>query len=121
MTFPTIQYKATNVYIEGRWKNALEQKSRTLTKHLGTQQDISCYVEFEKLAAHTSGEIHRVEMNLYVHGKTFRAEAIESSFENAIDLVYKEIERELFKAHKKHDTLIKRGRRKIKEMLRFGW
>lgn len=120
MTFPNIQYKATNVYIESKWKESLGQKTKSLTKHLGTQQDVSCNVEFEKLAAHMSGEIHRVEMNLYVHGKTFRAEAIGSSFENAVDMVHKEVERELAKAHQKHDTLIKRGRRKIKEMLRFG-
>lgn len=120
MSFPTIQFKATNVYIEGNWRKAVEQKFRTLEKYLGSQSDLTCHVEFEKLSAHNSGDIHRVEATLFANGKVFRAESLSNSFETAIDQVQKEIERELSKAHEKHDTLIKRGRRRIKEMMRFG-
>ena len=120
MTFPTIQFKATNVHMEGKWKDQATKKLSALTKFLGNQTDVSCQVEFERMTAHQSGDVCRVEANLYANGKMFRADALEHTFENAIDVVRKELERELSKAHQKHDTLIKRGRRKIKEMLRFG-
>lgn len=120
MAFPSIQFKATNVHLENHWRDTVEQKFRTLEKYLGTQKDLSCHVEFERLTAQLTGDINRVEATLYANGKVFRAEATEHSFELAIDTVRKELERELSKAHEKHDTLIKRGRRKIKDMLRFG-
>jgi ribosomal subunit interface protein len=120
MTFPNIQFKATNVTIEDKWQIQLEDKFETLAKYLGYHTDSTCHVEFERITAHQSGNICRVEATLFAHGKTFRAEATEQSFENAIDAVKKDLERELAKAHKKHDTLIMRGRRKIKELLRFS-
>lgn len=120
MSFPVIQYKATNTHIEALWKELIAQKFKTLEKYLGSQTDLACHIEFEKLTSHQNGDVHRVEVNLSANGKMFRAEATEGSFEVAIDTVRKELERELSKAHEKHDTLIKRGRRKIKEMLRFG-
>jgi ribosomal subunit interface protein len=120
MSFPTIQFKATNIYIESNWRDAVIQKFGTLAKYLGSQKDLTCHVEFEKLSAHQKGEVHRVEATVYADGKVFRAESVEHTFEIAIDAVRKELERELSKAHDRHDTLLKRGRRKIKEMLRFG-
>ena len=120
MSFPTIQYKATNISMDSNWKMLVDQKFKTLEKYLGTQSDVTCHVEFEKLPIQQKGEIHRVEVNLYANGKVFHAEEIEHTFELAIDSVRKELERELSKAHERHDTLIKRGRRKITEMLRFG-
>jgi ribosomal subunit interface protein len=120
MSFPTIQYKATNVSIDGAWKILVEQKFKTLEKYLGSKSDITCHVEFEKLPIQHKGDIHRVEATIFAHGKVFRAEEVCQTFELAIDGVRKELERELGKAHDRHDTLIKRGRRKIKEMLRFG-
>lgn len=120
MTFPMIQYKATNVPLEGTWQDLVEQKFRTLEKYLGGQSDVKCQVEFEKSAPQQSGDVHRVEANLTVGGKLFRAEATESSFELAIDTVRQELDRELGKSNEKRDTLIRRGGRKFKEMLRFG-
>ncbi len=120
MTFPTIQFKATNVHLDGKWQDQVIHKFKSLEKFFGSQTDISCSVEFEKITAHQSGSVCRVEANVYANGKMFRAESTEHSFEHAIDVVQKDIERELGKAHAKHDTLVKRGRRKIKEMLRFG-
>ncbi len=115
-----IQFKATNTYLDGAWQDLVEQKFRTLEKYLGKGTDTKCQVEFEKVAPHQSGNVHRVEANFTVEGKLFRAEATEQSFELAIDEVRKELDSELKKAHQKRDTLFKKGGRKIKEMLRFG-
>ena len=120
MSFSNIQFKGTNISVENKWKDIVIQKFSTLQKHIGTPSDLSVQVEFEKMASHNSGDIYRVEANIYSRGKVFRAEASAQSFEAAIDMVHKELDRELAKAHDKHDTLIKRGRRKIKDMLRFG-
>ena len=120
MSFSNIQFKGTNVLVENKWKETVAQKFSTLQKHIGTPSDLSIQVEFEKMVSHNSGNICRVEANIYARGKVFRAEEPAQSFEAAIDMVHKELDRELAKAHDKHETLIKRGRRKIKEMLRFG-
>jgi ribosomal subunit interface protein len=122
MTFPIIQYKATNVEINAVWQDLVEQKFKSLEKYIGNETDAKCDVEFEKETGghHNAGKLHRVEANLFVHGKLHRAEASEESFEKAIDAVRAELDRELGRAHEKRETLIKRGGRKLKEMLRFG-
>lgn len=120
MAFPTIQYKATNVTIDPSWRQLVEQKFQTLGKYLREETDLKCEVEFERIPSHQSGNIHRVEANLYVAGTMFRAEATEMNFELAIDIVREELDRELAKTNEKQLTLLKRGGRKIKQMLRFG-
>jgi len=120
MEFPMIQYKATNVALEGKWQDLVEQKFRTLSKYLKNHTEGTCQVEFEKIVSHQNGNIHRVEANLHCEGKLFRAEATENSFELAIDQVRAELDRELAKSNEKRETLMKKGGRRIKEMLRFG-
>lgn len=120
MAFPMIQFKATNTHLDGAWQDLIEQKFKSLEKYLGRASDTKCQVEFEKTAPHQNGDVHRVEANLYVDGKLFRAEATEHSFELAIDAVKADLDRELGKSHQKKETLLKKGGRKIKEMLRFG-
>jgi ribosomal subunit interface protein len=120
MTFPMIQYKATNVPLEGTWQDLVEQKFKVLEKYLGNETDVKCQVEFEKVAPHQNGDVHRVEANFSVRGKLYRAEATESSFELAIDKVREELDREMAKANEKRETLLKRGGQKFKNMLRFG-
>lgn len=120
MAFPTIQFKATNVHMEEDWQELIEQKFKTLEKYLGRETDLTCQVEFEKTVPHQNGPIHRVEVNLYVAGKLFRAEATKESFELAIDEVKAELDRVLARSREKKETLFKRGKRKIKKMLLFG-
>lgn len=117
-----IRYKATNIPLEGTLQDLVEQKFRTLEKYIGEETDTKCDVEFEKETGehHNSGKIHRVEANLSVRGKLYRAVASEENFEKAIDEVRAELDRELAKFNEKRETLLKRGGRKFKEMLRFG-
>ncbi len=117
-----IQYKATNIELDSNWQNLVDQKFQSLDKYIGDHTDTKCDVEFEKEtgAHHNSGKIHRVEANLFLGGRLYRAVASEESFEKAIDEVRAELDRELAKANEKRETLIKRGGRKIKEMLRLG-
>lgn len=122
MGLPTIQYKGKNVHLDNAWLDLIEQKFQSLEKYIGDETDVKCDVEFEKETRehHNSGRIHRVEVNLFLKGTLYRAEASEESFEIAIDEVRAELDRVLRSANKKRETLIKRGGRKIKDMLRFG-
>lgn len=120
MSFPSITFKATNVHVEDSLHDLIEQKFQTLEKYIRNETDLGCEVEFEKIVSHHNGLIYRVEANLYAHGKLYRAEATKESFEIAIDEVKAELDRELARSHEKRDTLLKRGGRKFKEMLRFG-
>jgi ribosomal subunit interface protein len=122
MTFPMIQFKATNVTLEDSWVALVEQKFQSLEKFIGDETDVKCDIEFEKETAghHNGGRIHRVEVNLFFRGTLHRAVATEESFEQAIDEVREELDKKLRRSSSKKETLIKRGGRKIKEMLRFG-
>lgn len=120
MAFPMIQFKATNIDLEMAMQDLMEQKLQSLEKFLEDGQDLKCEVEFEKVTAQQSGNIHRVEVNLYRDGTLFRAEATEDSFEKAADEVRNELDKEMRRAGKKRDTMIKRGGRAIKDMLKFG-
>lgn len=117
-----IQFKATNVELDEAWQILVDQKFQTLEKYIGDETDTKCDVEFEKETGehHNNGNIYRVETNLFLRGKLYRAVACEENFEKSIDAVRAELDRELAKSNEKRETLIKRGGRKIKEMLRFG-
>lgn len=120
MSFPTIHYKATNVEMDPAWQNLIEQKFQSLEKYIGNETDVKCDVEFEKETAHQSGVHFRVEANLWLSGKMYRAVATEVNFEMAIDEVRAELDKELRRANDKQTTLLKRGGRAIKKMMLFG-
>ncbi len=120
MAFPTINIKTTNVTVEDQTKDVLEQKLLSLDKYLGDETDIKCDAEFEKVAPSESGPIFRVEVNLLVAGTMHRAEATQESFAEAIDEVRDELDKELRRRNKKQNTLLKKGGRKLKELMRFG-
>ena len=77
-------------------------------------------VEFEKMVSHKSGPICRAEVNVFVGGQVYRSEVTEMTFEAALDVAKDELASELSRAHEKRTSLIRRGGRKLKELLRFG-
>lgn len=115
-----INYKATNMDMDEKLQLLVDQKFESLEKFIGTETDVKCDVEFEKITDSQSGKVHRVEANLWLAGKLYRAESTELSFEEAVDEVRNELDKELRRAHKKRDTLIRRGGRAIKQMMRMG-
>ena len=117
MSFPMIQFKATNTELSGTLQDLIEQKLVPLEKYIADATDAKCEVEFEKETTHQTGRIYRVEVNLFARGTLHRVEATERSFEEAIDEVRDEIDKSLRRTNKKQDTLTKRGARKLKERL----
>lgn len=120
MSLPIIQFKATNTELEERLQNLVDQKFQSLDKFIGDETDVKCEVEFDKVTAQQSGKIFRVECNLSLKGTLYRAEATLESFEEAIDEVKDELDKELRRAHDKRDTMVKKGGRAIKEMMQNG-
>jgi len=120
MALPIIQFKATNTELDGELQDLIEHKLQTLERFITTETDLKCEVEFEKLSHHKTGDVYRVEVNFFKDGQLFRAEAAAENFEKAIDEVRSELDKEMRRDHKKKDTLLKRGGRKIKNMMRFG-
>lgn len=119
MSFPIINFKTTNTEVAPDLKELAQQKLSSLEKFTGDVPMI-CDVEFEKVTDQNSGNIYRVEVNLTVDGKLYRAESTRDSFEKGIDGVRDELDKEIRRASSKQETLLKRGGRKIKDMLRFG-
>jgi len=117
MSFPSINFKITNTEIDDTLKDIAENKLSVLDKFIGNHSSI-CEVEFEKITNHhQQGDIHRVEVNLQIDGKLFRAESTAESFEKSLDEVKEDLWNKLQSIKGKKDTLLKKGARKIKEMM----
>ena len=93
----------------------VESKLDVLQKFTSADSSVLCEVEFEKVAPSQTGEIYRFEVNATIDGTLYRAEAVESSFEKAIDEVRSELDKELRRAKNKNTSLIRRAGRKLKE------
>ncbi|MCA9366609.1 ribosome-associated translation inhibitor RaiA [Candidatus Kaiserbacteria bacterium] len=119
MAFPIINFKVGSDEVTEAHKELATSKLSSLERHI-TGTATVCDVEFEKITNQQSGNVYRVETNLSVDGKLYRAEATSDSFEKAIDMMRNEIDKEIRRASSKRETLFKRGGRKIKEMLNFG-
>lgn len=120
MAFPIIQFKLTNVDVDNTLQELVRHKLASLERYVKSATDLTCEVEFEKVTTKQHGAVHRIEVNFYRDGQLFRSEATEESFEKAIDIVRSQLDAEMKKANTRHDTLVKRGGRVIKDILRFG-
>lgn len=119
MTLPSMKFKFTNTENSDGLQELVSSKFQLLEKHIGEAPSL-CEVEFEKTTHANSGSIYRIEVNLETNGRFFRAESTADSFENAVDEVLNEMDKELRRSNDKKDTMLKKGGRKLKEMLRFG-
>ncbi len=121
MAFPQITVKATNLQLSPGLSALIDQKLTPLGKHIPEgATDAYCRVEVEKLTEHQTGKINRVEINLFAYGRTYRAEATEEQIEKAIDQARDELKRELEHVEGKRHSLVRRGARALKNLLRFG-
>jgi len=120
MSFPSIIFKKNSDEVKKRHYDLVEQKLASLERYIGNETDVKCEVEFEKINSHQSGDIYRMEVNFWLAGNLYRAEATKDSFETAIDVVRTELDRELNKENEKRQTLARKGGREIKDAVRFG-
>ncbi|MFT5036670.1 MAG: ribosomal subunit interface protein [Candidatus Azotimanducaceae bacterium] len=120
MSFPQINFKAMHTEVDPALRDLLEVKLQSLERFIGDETDVKCDVEFDKVTSSQSGKIYRIKVNLWLHGKTYHVDATEDSFELALDEVRSELDKELRRANDKRGSLVKRGGRAIKNMMKFG-
>lgn len=120
MAFSTIIFKYNNTEVKEGLESLVQRKLHSLNKYIGNETDVKYEVEFEKLPSHNSGDIYRVEVNIWLSGELYRAVSTKETFEAAIDLVRDDLDRELGKDHDKRQTMIRKGGREIKEAMRNG-
>jgi len=97
--------------------NIAEQKLSTLHKFISNGQTVLCEAEFDKVAANNKGAIFQFAVNLQVEGDLYRAEAVEESFEAAVDEVRDELDKKLRRNKSKKDTLGKKAGRALKQLI----
>ena len=103
-------------------RNLIEEKFsslKKLTSNSSAAVQLECEIE-ESIAVERAGAKFRAEGNLTVDGKLYRAEALGTTLEGAVDKVRDEITREFRRSREKERGLLKRGGYAIKRMLRFG-
>ena len=120
MVFENITFKHTNSQVSEKIHSLVSSKFEALGKYIEAGVPARAEVEFERVASHKTGPICRMEANIWVDGKLYRAETTQETFEAAVDVIKSELDQELRKANTKRTSLFRRGSRKIKEMMRFG-
>ncbi len=116
MTIKTTLYEQTPEIIE-----YLEKRMQTLEKYLPDGETaIVCDVELEKLTEQQNGSVYRTEVNLKIGGTLLRAEATGETMEEAIDRVKQDMKTKLVRTQGKRMSLIRRGAKRLKDMMRFG-
>jgi ribosomal subunit interface protein len=116
--------KVTNIELTPAISAYLDDKLSHLERFIVEDAPDAALAEVEigKLTKHhRSGEVFQAEITLTLKGKTFRAVSVQEDLYAAIDIMKDEIISQLTAAHKRNLTLIKKGGRAIKDMLRgFG-
>ncbi len=118
MSFPNISFKHTQTEVNHKLQDVVTSKLLSLERYVGDISSSRVEVEFSRIAPHQNGDIYQVEVNIWSDGVLYRATNADSTFENAIDAVRSDLDRELKRARTKKTSLFRRGARKIKEMMR---
>lgn len=110
-----ITYKYNNLEEAKALTAVMDQKMTVLQKFVDEGSNVLCEVEFQKTAQQNSGQVFRVETNVTIDGKLYRADATEESFEKAIDEVKSELDKELRRSKDKEISMVRRAGRALKE------
>lgn len=112
--------KATGINLTPAISDYLGEKLSHLERFLdASDESLLANVELGKTTQHHKhGEVFRAEIKLHGAGQDFYAVAHESDLYAAIDKLKDEIIAEIKSRREKKSTLLRRGGRKIKNMLR---
>lgn len=114
-----INIKATNIELTEALRAYTEDKVRMIEKLLPAEAAAIAEVEVGKETQHhKNGEVFRGEINLEYSGQHLYAVEHASDLYAAVDLVKDEMARLIKDRQEKKNTLMRRGGRKIKNMLR---
>ncbi len=115
-----INIKATQIELSPALQNYVDKRLKKLGKFLDeSESPASVQVEIGKETDHhKQGEVFRAEINIDWQGKRFRAEAVKDDLYAAIDAVKDDIANEIKRARRKDTTLLRRGGRMVKNIIR---
>ncbi|MEK7098948.1 MAG: ribosome-associated translation inhibitor RaiA [Patescibacteria group bacterium] len=120
-----ITMRQRNFDITPSFREYVEQKIVRPAEHLlasDRQEDLPLFdIEVERTTRHhRKGQVYRVVVNITLGRKLLRAEATDEDPRAACDLVEEELKREIRSFKTKSRTLVKRGARRAKDVLRDG-
>jgi ribosomal subunit interface protein len=112
--------KLTNTQVDEQLKNYLEDKLGQIEKVINPQDEsVRADVELAQTTKHhRTGPIYRAEIKLHLAGGYLYAAEQAEDLAAALDLVKDEIIRQINTKEKRKVTLLRRGGRLIKSMLR---
>lgn len=115
-----INIKATNFELTEAIRNYVEEKVGVLEKVLPAHDEsIMVDVEVAKVTRHHQhGEVFKAEINLHFSHRYLRSESYNEDLYAAVDEMQDEITRQINTSIEKRITLVRRGGRALKKMLR---
>ncbi len=115
-----INIKATGMELTGALHDYVFEKVGSLERFLSHDRDSVVFtVEIGKTTQHHKlGDFFRAEINLNLPGQSLRVEAEESDLYSAIDVAKDNLAEAIKTMNKKKNTLLKRGGRLLKGILR---
>ncbi len=117
-----ITIKTTRHELTAETRSLVEEKFNALSKLVGGSEapaQLACEIE-ESLAVERAGNKIRVEGNLSVDGKHYRAEAEGAGLEGTVDRVRDELVRQVQHTRGKKRGFMRRGGAAIKNLFRFS-
>ncbi len=117
-----ISFKTHNLDLTDDVRTYAEEKAGAVRKVLGhhAEEDIACEILLSRDDKHASGLIYRADISALAGGEKVHAVGHGESIKAAIDLAKDELIRRAAGEKEKRMTLIRKGRAKVKEWLRFG-
>lgn len=112
--------KATNIEINDALEEYLAKRIAKLEQFID-DEDTSAIADIELakvVGDQRSGNIYRAEINLHIAGAYLYAAVEKDDIRAAIDEVKDDMIREIKQEKEKKETLMRKGARKMKEMLR---
>ena len=112
--------KATKIDMTDALEEYLAKRVRKLDQFVD-DEDTSAIADIELakvLGDQRSGDIYRAEINLHISGAYLYAASEKDDLRAAIDAVKDQMVREIKEEKEKKETLMRKGARKMKQMLR---
>lgn len=113
--------KTTNIFLTPAITDYLAKRLSHLDKFISSEDSsaVMCYVDIGKTTKHhKAGDVFKAEITMHVGGKSLRAVSEKDDLYASIDAVNDEMAEELKSYKDKKISFIRRGRAKIKAILK---
>ncbi len=115
-----INFTATNIVLTEAIRSYVTKRIESIGKFIGKEKDdVVIDVEVSQTTKHhKSGSIFRTEVTIRNAGRRLRAVSTKDDLYSSIDDVREQLERQLTTDKDRRDTLLRRGARSVKKMLK---